>query len=277
MEINHRVSINGDVDADFYAEVKRLGIKHIISPLPGHEVGVVTFPMAESDPRWVTIQSLIELYGAADFIGTSFSPEEILSSEWNRLVPMHEWGYPQPEKQMQWKQLTYAEQCPVCGAGYTQKASFRLAKEPRLTMYHFFSLFWTYTLFCKQEVVAILMENHITGGEVWDAVLHKLEQPSTTVSQLVITEISAPGLFEGDKNKPEKCRACGITKYAHHRRGKLRYRKYALRSADFQLTGEWFGSGGHSGFRETIVSNRLARLILAQGWRGVALKPIELV
>jgi hypothetical protein len=277
MEINHRVSINGDVDADFYAEVKRLGIELTISPLPGHRVGLVTFQMAESDPYWVTVRSLIELHGAADFIGTSFSPEEILSSEWNRLVPMHEWGYPQPEKQMQWKALTYAEQCPVCGAGYTQKAPFRLAKEPRLGRYNFFTLFWTYTLFCKHEVVAKLKSNGITGYEDWKAVLHAYNQPSTTVSQLVITEISAPGLFEGDKNKPEKCMACGITKYAHHRRGKLRYRKDALRSADFQLTREWFGSGGHAGFREMIVSNRLARLILAQGCRGVALKPIELV
>lgn len=277
MEINHRVSINGDADAGFYAEVKRLGIEHIISPLPGHAVGVVTFQIAESDPRWGAIQQMIEYYGAADFTGTSFSTEEIVNSEWNRLVPLHEWGYPQPEKNMQWKQLAYNQMCPACGVGHTQVAPFHLAKEPRLGKYHFFTLLWTYTLFCKREVVDTLIKNDITGYEVWEAVFHKSNQPSTLVAQLILSEISAPGLFEGDKNRPEKCSACGITKYGHHRRGKLRYSKDALRSADFQLTNEWFGSGGHSGFREMIVSNRLARLILAQGWRGVALKPIELV
>lgn len=277
MEINHLIAINGDADAVFYSEVKRLGINHTISPLPGQAVGLVTFQIAESDPRWATIQQMIETYGAADFTGTSFSNEEIVDSEWNRLVPFHEWGYPQPEKHLQWKQLTYNEICLVCGAGYTQKAPFRLAKEPRLGRNHFFAFYWAYTLFCKHEVVDTLVKNDITGFDVWEAILHNSDQPSTIVSQLILTEISAPGLFEGDKNRPEKCSACGITKYGHHRRGKLRYSKAALQSADFQLTSEWFGSGGHGGFREIIVSNRLARLILAQGWRGVALKPLELV
>jgi hypothetical protein len=219
---------------------------------------------------------MIDLYGAANLIGTSFSQEEIENSEWNRLVPLHEWGYPQPEKQMQWKQLTYNEECPKCGVGYTQKAPFRLVREPKLGRNHFFTLYWTYSIFCKLEVVATLKKNNINGYEVWDAVIHSSNQPSTLVSQLIIPEISAPGLFDGDKNRPEKCIECEITKYAHHRRGKLRYRKTALRDVDFQMTYEWFGSGGYNGIREIIVSNRLSRLILSKGWRGVVLKPIDI-
>lgn len=277
MKIEHRVSINGDIDTDFFKEVKRLGLGFKIFPLPGQDVGLVTFKIAESDPHWEYIQEMIDLYGASDLVGTTFSPEEIVNSDWNRLVPLHEWGYPQPEKQMQWKLLTYNEKCPKCGAGYTQKAPFRLAREPKLGRNHFLTLFWTYSFFCKREVVDALKKYTINGFEVWDAIIHLSDQPSTIVSQLVIPEISAPGLFDRDKNSPEKCKECDITKYAHHRRGKLSYRHDALRNVDFQLMYEWFGSGSHSGFREVIVSNRLSRLILSAGWRGVDLKPIDLV
>jgi hypothetical protein len=39
---------------------------------------------------------------------------------------------------------------------------------------------------------------------------------------------------------------------------------------------EWFGSG-RGAYREIFISRRLARLILDEGWRGVQLKPVELV
>ncbi len=39
---------------------------------------------------------------------------------------------------------------------------------------------------------------------------------------------------------------------------------------------EWFGSG-HAAYREIIISNHFARLILEKGWKGVRMKVIELV
>ena len=46
---------------------------------------------------------------------------------------------------------------------------------------------------------------------------------------------------------------------------------------DVAVTDEWFGSGARLGYREILISNRFARLILERGWRGVALKPVTLV
>lgn len=58
----------------------------------------------------------------------------------------------------------------------------------------------------------------------------------------------------------------------------MHLKREALRSdVDVLLTHEWFGSGGHMGFREILISNRLARLILEKGWGGVALKPVEII
>lgn len=238
----------------------------------------MTFVISESDPRWKHIQELIGLFGAADIIDTSFSAEEILQSEWNRLVPRYEWGYPQPEKQMLWKKLTFDVKCSECGAGIEQKAPILLLKEPRLGKHDFFTTFWTYSIFCKREIENILKDNNINGFEVLIPIIKSTNQPSCTVSQLMVTHVAAPGLAEMDKRNPEVCSECGIIKYGHHRRGKLHLHREALnKDADFQLTFEWFGSGARVGFREVIVSNRLSSLIVRNHWKGIVLKPIELV
>ncbi len=44
--------------------------------------------------------------------------------------------------------------------------------------------------------------------------------------------------------------------------------------SDCPLTNEWFAGGG---FREILISNRFARLIINEGWKGVRLKPVKLV
>jgi hypothetical protein len=126
MEIYHHVSINVHADDPFYLETKRLQIEHKNAPLPGNPLGLVTFSIAESDPRWPIIQQQIALYGAADIIGTKFSLEEIENLEWSRFVVLYEWGYPQPEKHHKWVEQTYQNYCPQCGAGYTQIKPFLL-------------------------------------------------------------------------------------------------------------------------------------------------------
>jgi hypothetical protein len=45
---------------------------------------------------------------------------------------------------------------------------------------------------------------------------------------------------------------------------------------DIFQTYEWFGSG-HNAFREVIISNRMAKLIIQNGWRGVRLKVVEVI
>jgi hypothetical protein len=60
-------------------------------------------------------------------------------------------------------------------------------------------------------------------------------------------------------------------------RGAMYLKRDALvPDVDVMQTYEWFGSG-HSAYREILVSNRLARIILDEGWKGVALKVVELI
>ena len=47
-------------------------------------------------------------------------------------------------------------------------------------------------------------------------------------------------------------------------------------NVDLVRTAEWFGSGRNA-YREILISNRLATLILDNGWKGVDLKAVRLV
>jgi hypothetical protein len=245
MEISHRITF-GHIDAvdDVIEDLK---IKHKRSPLPGGAY-LIHIDMLESDPRWPQLAKLVRDKGALDMYDTK------------------------------WKQITYENACPKCGVGYRQKAPFRLAKEPRMGKHHFLCLFWTWTLFCTPEVLETLKAQQIRGYEVCEAILHRTGQPSEVVSQLVFPKVTEPCLADVDKIKPERCPECGITKYAYHKRGYMHLRRDALEAnLDVVVTHEWFGSGGHGGFREILISNRLASLILEKGWQGVALKPVELI
>ena len=273
MEIWHRIMFSKQEAVD--DTLNGLGIKYKKSPLPGEHY-VITFEIAESDRRWPRVAELISEKNAPNLYNTAFTPQEVRAAEWIRLMPTFEQGYPQPEDG--WELATYAHECPQCGAGYRQKASFHLAKEPRLGRHNFMSLYWAYTVFTTPQVITALTTAGICGYERWDALLHHTGQPSQVVSQLLFPTIAEAGLAEEDQLQPETCPQCGLTKYGYHKRGYMHLRRDALHTdVDIQLTREWFGSGSHVGFREILISNRLARLILEHDWRGVTLKPVELI
>ncbi len=278
MEINHRVAFNGDTKPTYTTRIEQLGVKYRNSPLFGGKVGLVYFDIAESDRNWPVVAELIRVWGLSDFFGTRFDPQEILAADWARLVPTFEQGFAQPEDEPGWKSVTYDNACLSCGAGYVQKAPFRFAKEPRLGKRDFVSLFGTYAVFCTSNVIAGLVTGEVRGYEVWEALLHRTSMPSRIVSQLVFPTVTAPILADEDKAHPETCARCGITKYASHLRGYMHVKRHSLPPGlDVVVTYEWFGSGAPLGFREILISNRLSRLILERGWRGVALKPVTLV
>jgi hypothetical protein len=273
VEIWHRITFGHKDDID--ATIESLNVKHEKSPLPSGGY-LIHIDISESDVRWPQIATLAQQKGAVNIYNTIFTSEETLNAEWIRLIPMFEQGYPQPEEG--WEQIAYESECSKCGAGYRQKTPFRLTKEPRLGKHDFLCLYWTYTLFCTSKVLEVLQTHQIRGYAVWEAIIHRTNQPSKIVSQLVFPSVASPGLAEADKLQPETCPECGITKYASHLRGYMHLKREALETdVDVLQTHEWFGSGGHMGFREILISNRLARLFLDQGWRGIALKPVEVI
>jgi hypothetical protein len=276
MKILHRISLNSGAHADEFSSVEKLGIRHQLLPIPGG-AALVVFEMDEADPRWPQVAEFVRRRSLPDMVDTQFTDQEILDAEWVRLVPGFEQGYPQPEEDMAWKRIVYDQECPKCGVGYRQKAPFRLAKEPRLGRHDFMSLFWAETVFCTPKVIQALVAAEIRGYEAWRPIIHSSGQPSQTVYQLVVSNVAKPGLAKEDKLQPEWCWRCRTTKYRSHLRGYMHLQRKALRhDVDMLLTHEWFGSGRFGGYREVLVTNRVARLVLENRWRGVVLKPVEL-
>jgi hypothetical protein len=90
--------------------------------------------------------------------------------------------------------------------------------------------------------------------------------------------IAEPGLHHQFKIHPEVCPLCGVTKYGVYKRGYIHmYRESLLNDTDIQMTNEWFGSGTKTGFRQILISNRFAKVILDEKWLGIVLQPIKLI
>jgi len=270
MEIWHRIGFSYLDGVD--AIIESLNIRYKKAPLPGGAYGIY-FDIKESDASWPEISELIRSKNAVNMYDTIFSNQEILAAEWARLQPVFEQGFPQPEDG--WEQLTYENQCPKCCTGFRQKAPLRLLKEPSMGKNDFLSPYWTCVLLCTSKVIKAIQHHKIKGYEVWPAIIHRTNEPSKIVSQLMIPHIAEPALADEDKLELRVCPQCGVTTYYYHKRGYMHLKRESLLpDMDFQLSFEWFGG---EGFREILVSKQVAKLILDEKWRGVRLKPVELI
>jgi len=281
MDIKHRISVNS-TDTNFLSAIRDMKIEHKSIQLPGTGGLLTTIFIFESDPNWNALVQLVknqkhfEIYGNGDQFETVFSEDEIKKSEWLRLISTFEQGYPQPKSHWPLKQLSYDILCAKC-AIYKQINPMRLAKEPSLRKKSFMTTIWTSEIFCTPEVIQGLELLKVKGYEVWDAIIYKIGEPSERVSQLYVPGIASPGVIFDDNLERNTCPVCGTIKYYPHVKGIMYLKREALLpDTDFMLTYEWFG-GGFIAWREILVSNRVASLILDKGWQGVRFKVVKLV
>ena len=276
MEILHRITFNVSSKKEFRKVVEDTEIQKKTLQLPGDGGLLVFVDIAESDPKWPEISSLIASIGAADTQDTFFTASEIQTATWLRMVSTFEQGYPQPKMSWPFKQTDRELRCPKC-AIYKQIAPMRIAKEPHLGKKAFVHTIWTNEIFCTPEVVRGLEEIQAKGYEVWNIILHKSGQVSEKIRQLYVPSVASPGFIAEEDLGRTLCSECGVTKYNAHMRGIMRIKKEAIvPETDFMLIHEWFGSG-YLAWREILVSNRVAKYILDQGWQGVRFKVVELV
>ena len=136
---------------------------------------------------------------------------------------------------------------------------------------------WTRNTFCTPEVFEAFEEIGARGYNTRDVVIHKTGEPIKNVRQLCVPGIANSGMIPYEGLVKKICPECGHPKYYPHVKGAMLIKREALLlDTDFMLTHEWFGSG-YIAFREMLVSNRIANLILDKGWRGVRFKVVELV
>jgi hypothetical protein len=240
-------------------------------------MGVVAFEIEESDPRWPDIEMLIEKHKPLVFTQTFFTRDELLHADFVRLIVIFEHGYPQPESTWVSQKPNYEVLCPRCGI-FQQVKPFTIKAEPKMRGNDFMTLLWGSPVFATAEVFLKLEGSGMQGFKSMDVMLQEGGKPSEKIKQLLATEGTEQGLLDQDGLGYERCEECGRRKYYAHRRGVMRYRRDAIpQNVDIMETAEWFGAGSRKAYKEVLISNRMTRLILDAGWKGIMMKVVELV
>ena len=281
MEIIHRISININ-DESVITKLIKMGVNPLVNPLPGYEYKIITISISESHKQWNEIVKLVREHidyipgSPGDIVDTVFTDEDIRNAEWVRLVSGFEQGYPEPKGTWPIKQKSYKLICDNCCI-YNQSDVMRLKKEPHLGKKSFMTAIWTNELFCVPEVFTRFEEIGAKGYEIWDVAMHKTGEPLQKIKQLYVNTIANSGFIPEKTLDRKICQKCGEVKYYPHAIGKMKLKRKAISpNTDFILTNEWFGHG-YLSWRELLVSNRIACLILDNRWSGVRMKVVDIV
>jgi len=280
MDIYHRISFNGDAYPKIREFIERLGIHYKTAPFPHRPpgTGLVYFDIYESNPVWPELSKALQKWPMLDRFDTIFDEEEILAASWLRLVPVKESGYLKPDTP-KWRTLLYEGYCKGCGAYDQQKSPVQMSREPKRPKNSFVSPIGPYVLMCSPEMEESIRAAGIRGYEVWPVLRYRKGEPFEHTVQLYMPHVARPGLTRTEGLSSSRCGVCGRVKYQPHMRGVMYFKREAFvetQDLDMFHSFEWFGSG-HAAYREIIISNHFARLILEKGWKGVRMKVIEFV
>jgi len=132
--------------------------------------------------------------------------------------------------------------------------------------------------FCTPRVLREFEAHQIKGYEGWNVIISKSRLPSQRISQLFVSNETSSGLLDGGDLAPVRCPKCHITRYSHHQRGMMQYKRDALNPEELDIVRsfEWFGSG-RDAYQEVFVSNRVVKIIIDNRWKGVRFKVVKLI
>src|SRR5262245_17077345 len=148
MKFVHRITLRATPEQ--IAELVALGVK-MPTPLP-MPIGLplVAFDVAEDNSAWPRVRFLLHQWGVSEgSVRTEFSWEEIDAASWLDLGPAWHHGYPQPDDDFGYREVTYdlTDFCEQCGAGMEQNAPFRMKREPRWGRNGILQLNWVFDEF----------------------------------------------------------------------------------------------------------------------------------
>lgn len=141
MKITHRIGLNAT--PTLVAALGRLGI-----PIPV-DSGFAVFDIDEDSLVWPAVSEIVAAHRLSDVPHTSFDATEVAGSEHLALLPTWHHGYPQPDDDFRYREITYNldDFCEECGIGLTQKAPFRFKREPRWGRNGIMQLNWVFDEF----------------------------------------------------------------------------------------------------------------------------------
>ncbi len=237
----------------------------------------------ESSPYWSDISAILGKEKALCISDTRFSKKELQSAEWMTLRSVWHNGYPQPEGNFDYEDITYTRdnKCSQCGVGLRQIDSFRLKKAPNWGSRHFMMLNWIEDeLFVSEHAKNLLERSGFTDISFSHVKNKSGKEILPDVFQLNIRNVIPKGLVEGGRNLREipTCSQCNSTVYHPSGIGMHSFRKEIFDSApDIVKTTDMFG-WGKAASPLIIVNQKVYRFIIENRLeRGLEFQPIELV
>lgn len=277
MKILHRVSFNDTRNGGKRLRLNELGVPTTFTDLPAppgvlEPLGMVSAVIQENTQLWEAVEQQLLNWGASDAITTEFTAKEKTAATWLSLEPSWHWDYPMPVAHRAYIDATYDIQngCLACGAGWVQKAPFRVSGEPKWGRRNIFQLNWVFDEFfvTPELYIQVFQRFGIAAREVIEGTTGAV---LTSVVQLVIDDISPMPLVFGVSPKSECCNACGRVRHTPHRRGFFPRLPTAL-DTPILKTQEHFGSGSSS-WRSVMVRHSLYDACTRAGVRGVDFWP----
>lgn len=127
------------------SQLSALGLKVESSggPLP-QTGGIGVGHAVEGAPGWSEACSLVRSWDGRATVTTEFTASEVNTASHCALVVVHASGYPQPEHDLSYREVTYdtSERCSKCGEGAVQVAPFRVKKSLKWGRNAFLKLNW---------------------------------------------------------------------------------------------------------------------------------------
>lgn len=237
----------------------------------------------DDHPAWPEIEAYVTQNDLLCLSETSFTKMELANADWLRIRSQWRFGYPQPEDDFNYENITYTRRdyCPICSSGLVQTNPFRIKKAPKWGARHFAELNWVGDeLFVDDTAKEILTLEGITGISFLEVVNKKGVEAFSNIHQIQVGGILDLGLQANRASVREMalCPECGIPKFLLSGIGMLSFRKEVFdNQPDFVKSGEIFGSG-HYASRIILVRQKVYQTIVKNGLdRGLVFEPVELV
>lgn len=219
------------------------------------EIGWNTFEI-KNEELFVKIRDLLKREGIHISTNATFTKEECKKAAYGVITAMHTCGYPQPDHNFGYLNLTYdlTNYCEECGAGKVQKDAFRISK---IAKHKMFELGWIDDeLFVHTDIYNHFFKPMGIGCRIVRK--YHSEDILESVVQLLIPETSEK-LFLPDEYNPIKCIKCGTIKYTPHVIDYFPLQKVPI--GPIYKGAEYYGSG-HVAKKNIYVSAELRDMLV---------------
>lgn len=135
------------------------------------------------EEEYQIVKDLLNDWDIKPFKYPSFSKKELDSSQYLSLDGIRDYGYPQPDDDLGFRDQVYSNVCSKCGISENQKNPFRIKGEPRWGKSRMFSLTWVLDeLFVEKEFYTEVFKPF--GIESLPVIIHRSGKTAESVVQL---------------------------------------------------------------------------------------------